>query len=519
MSGASVDRIPTGIPHFDGILEGGFLKGGVYLVQGPPGAGKTILGNQLCFMHAKSGGSAVFITLLAESHTRMLGHLRRMAFFDAALIPDRVFYVSGLKILETDGLSGLLRAIRETVSARNASLVIIDGFVSAEEAAPTPKQLKKFIHEIQSVTSITNSTALLLSSTERATVVRPEHTMVDGIIELSDEIVKLGPLRHLRVRKMRGADQIRGRHTIEITDEGIVVHPRIEKQIHTAPGEGRVTPGDKRMAFGVPELDKMLRGGLPDGSITMLLGPSGTGKTILGMQFLVEGARRGEPGVYFGFYEHPQALRLKSQRLNLGFAEMEEQGLIEVVWQPAIEGVIDILGERLLSTLKRTKARRIFIDGIQGFQLALDDYPERIRGVFAAIADELERAGVTCVYTVEIRGIFGTTIDMPIPGISAVTQNLILLRYIERRSQINRILTIVKVRDSDYDHSVREVKITNRGFDLGDLFAEVDLPSVGPSVNSGVSLPAREKGKPSKPKKKKKTASKATSKGRARSER
>jgi circadian clock protein KaiC len=518
MSGASVDRILTGIPSLDAILEGGLLKGGVYLVQGPPGSGKTILGNHLCFSHAKSGGSAVFITLLAESHSRMLAHLRRMAFFDAALIPDRVFYVSGLKILETDGLSGLIRAIRETISSRNASLVVIDGFVSAEEAAPTPKQLKKFIHEIQSVISITNCTALLLSSTERSTVVGPEHTMVDGVIELSDEIAKLGPLRHLRVRKMRGADQIRGRHTIQITNEGILVHPRIEKQLHTPPGEGRVTPGNLRMAFGAPELDKMLRGGLPEASITMLLGPTGTGKTMLGMQFLVEGARRGEPGVYFGFYEHPDALRRKSHRLKLGFAEMEEEGLIEVVWQPAIEGVIDVLGERLLSTLKRTKARRVFIDGIQGFQLALDDYPERIRGVFTAIADELERMGVTCVYTMEIRAIFAMTIDTPIPGISSVTQNMILLRYIEHRSQLSRILTIVKVRDSEYDHSVREVKITNRGFDLGDPLPEGDFMVMGTGMGSGIALPAPVKSKPKKSKPSK-TAPKSAAKSRARRKR
>ncbi|HLM72835.1 MAG TPA: ATPase domain-containing protein [Polyangiaceae bacterium] len=518
MSGATVDRIPTGIPALDPILEGGLLKGGVYLVQGPPGAGKTILGNHICFNHAKAGGSAIFLTLLAESHTRMLAHLRRMAFFDASLVADRVFYVSGLKILETDGLSGLVRMLRETVSSRGASLVVVDGFVSAEEAAPTPRQLKKFIHEIQSITAMTGSTALLLSSTERASEMRPEHTMVDGIIELTDELSRLGPLRHIRVRKMRGADQIRGRHTIEITNEGFVVLPRIEKQLHAHPEVRRVTPGEERMAFGIPGLDGMLRGGLPENSMTMLLGPTGTGKTILGMQFLVEGARRGEPGVYFGFYENPKALRLKSKRLKLGFEEMEKEGLIEVVWQPTIEEVIDILGERLLSAITRTKARRLVIDGIHGFQLALDDYPERIRGVFTAIADALERAGITCVYTVELRAIFEESINVPIMGISSVTQNVIVVRHLERGSRLHRVLSVIKVRDSEHDQTVRELQITNRGIFVGDPLPDVDLRLIGGGLSSNVVPSGPEKSEPTKTKKKK-VASKSTPKSRARRKR
>ena len=490
MTQAPIERVSTGIPDLDSILEGGLLKGGVYLVQGPPGSGKTILGNQICYAHGKSGGSAIFLTLLAESHTRMLGHLRRMKFFDPALIPERVFYVSGLKVLETEGFSGFIQMVRETVTSRGASLLVLDGFASTENTSSTPKDLKKFVHEIQSITGMTNCTALLLSSTDHATVSRPEHTMVDGIIELSDEIAKLGPLRHLRVRKMRGADQIRGKHTFEIKDDGIVVHPRIEKQLQNWRRDEESTPSSARFPFGVPELDKMLRGGLPGNSFTMLLGPTGIGKTILGIQYLVEGARRGEAGVFFGFFEHPEALRKKSRRLKLGLEEMEEKGLIEIVWQPPIENVIDILGERLLSSIKRVKARRLFIDGLQAFQLALDDFPDRIRGVFSVFVDELERMGVTSVYTVEIRAFFGPTMDVPVDGISSSTHNTILLRYIEVRSRLHRLLSILKVRDSEHDASIREFQITNEGLVVGDSLPEGDLSYVGTGRLSGVALPS-----------------------------
>lgn len=508
MSGPAVDRIATGIPDLDPILEGGFLKGGVYLVQGPPGSGKTVFGNQLCYLHAKSGGQAVFLTLLAESHTRMLAHMRRMAFFDPALVPDRIFYVSGLKILETDGLPGLVRSLRETIASRGASLVVIDGFVSAEEAAPTPKQLKKFIHEVQSITAMTGSTALLLSSTERSSVIRPEHTMVDGIIELSDDLARRGPLRQMRVRKMRGTDQIRGQHTVEITNAGIVIHPRLEVQLSRPAGADEVTPGHARMAIGIAGLDEMLRGGLPENSKTMLLGPTGTGKTILGMQFLAEGARRGDRGVLFGFYERPEALRLKSDRLNLGFTEMVDEGLIEVVWQPLVENVIDILGERLFAAIKRTRARRLFIDSLQGFQLALDDYPERIRGVFSAIADELERMGVTCVYTIENREIFGPIVEMPVPGISSIAHNLLLFRYLELNSRLHRLLSIVKVRDSDYDSTVRELRITDRGIELDRVFPGAEAPVVGTGMTSGAVKDAPGEGRGKKTKNKAKASAK-----------
>src|SRR3954466_6366245 len=107
-----LERLSTGIPGLDRILDGGLLEAGVYIVQGPPGAGKTILANQACFYHASEGGRAVYITLLAESHSRMFGHLRRMAFFDDTKIPDSVYYVGAFSTLESEGLAGLVALVR-----------------------------------------------------------------------------------------------------------------------------------------------------------------------------------------------------------------------------------------------------------------------------------------------------------------------------------------------------------------------------------------------------------------------
>jgi circadian clock protein KaiC len=168
-------RRPTGIEGLDRILEGGFLASGVYIVQGPPGAGKTILANQACFNHAAAGGRALYVTLLAESHSRLFTHLKRMAFFDESAIPARVYYIGGYSVLEAGGLEALVTLIRGAVQKQKATLLVVDGLVSAQESSPTDREFKKFIHEIQTLADLTECTVLLLTNAERSSGFFPEH--------------------------------------------------------------------------------------------------------------------------------------------------------------------------------------------------------------------------------------------------------------------------------------------------------------------------------------------------------
>src|SRR5688500_18093692 len=171
-----IARVETGVPGLDTILAGGLFKGGVYIVEGNPGAGKTTLGNQICFHRAGKGESTIYVTLLAEAHTRMIGHLRSMSFFRAELIPDSIYYISAFKVLEGSGLDGLLKTLREALLQRKAQFLVLDGLVSAEEFARTPGDFKKFIHELQTISGMMGVTVLMLSSTERPAEFRPEHT-------------------------------------------------------------------------------------------------------------------------------------------------------------------------------------------------------------------------------------------------------------------------------------------------------------------------------------------------------
>src|SRR3954471_24505737 len=336
------ERLSTGTPGLDQILDGGLLEAGVYIVQGPPGAGKTILANQACFHHASRGGREVYITLVAESHSRMFGHLRRMEFFRESMIPDSVYYVGGFSTLESEGLGGLITLLRGIVQKKSAGLAIIDGLVSAQESAPTDREFKKFLHEVQILADLTRCTVILLTNAQRHSGFFPEHTMADGVLHLTDELSELRPLRHIRVLKLRGSGPIRGLHSVRITDQGLEVRPRLETWLpQDSVEEDQVAAGPKRV-FGLPAFDDMLRGGVRSGSVTMLLGSSGSGKTLLGMQFLSEGTRRGERVVYFGFYERPEAILAKCQRVGIGgLKEGVDQGLAQLVWHRPVEGVID----------------------------------------------------------------------------------------------------------------------------------------------------------------------------------
>jgi circadian clock protein KaiC len=465
-----LERVPTGIPGLDTVLRGGFLQAGIYIVRGDPGAGKTILGSQFCFNHAAAEHRAVYVTLLTETHDRMIQHMQTMRFFDPARIPDGLYYVNAFRVLEEDGLKGLIDLLRHEIRAHSATLLVLDGFIVVEEFAASGREFEKFIHELQAHMVAEGCTALLLTS-ERPGAYQAEHTMVDGLVELRQVLFGTHTERELEVHKLRGTDILRGRHAFRISDAGIIVYPRIEALLAHPTAEDECP--DEPCTSGVDRLDAMLGGGVPRGTMTLALGASGSGKTTLGLHFLSQSSAQ-EPGLLFGFYEMPRRLRLRAARIGIGIDGIIEQGHLDILWQPPTEDILDALGNRLVEAVRRRRVSRLVIDGLLGFQEVASRQPHRIGPFLTALANELRVLNVTTFCTAETRNLIGAVIEEPTISLSAIAENLILLRYVEIRSQLRRLLAIVKMRDSDFDSSLREFRITATGIELAHTFESAE---------------------------------------------
>jgi circadian clock protein KaiC len=467
-------RLSSGITGLDEILRGGFLEGGVYIIQGSPGAGKTVLANEICFRHAATGGRAAYVTLLAEMHTRLLQHLRPMAFFDESVIPESLYYVSAFHTLEGNGLKGLIDVLRREIKGQHADLLVVDGLVAAQESAPSDREFKKFIHELQAHASASGCTVLLLTS-GLLRAVSAEHTMVDGILELEDQLFEFRNERSLLVRKFRGSGFLRGRHAFRITDQGVLFFPRIEAVFASASQADVIS--DARITTGIPGLDRMLMGGLPAATTTGLIGASGIGKTTIGLHFL-SASSPAEPGLFFGFFETPERLCLKARHLGLHMGSAVDRGDLELLWQPQRENVLDELGHRLVSAVRRRKVKRLFIDGLGGF-LESAISPQRISRFFACLSNELRALGATTLFSMEVPDIVGPVVRVPATGLSAILENMVFLRFVERGSSLHRLISVHKVRDSGHDFSLREFFITDRGVHVGEVLEGVEGLTTG----------------------------------------
>ena len=268
----AVPRFPTGVPGLDTITNGGLLRSGVYILQGMPGAGKTILANQIAYHAAANGGNVVYVTMLAESHSRLLQHLGEFSFFDAACLPDRVYYVSAFNALRTHGLAGVIELLRSEMRTRSAELVVLDGLVIAAAAARSDEELKVFINDIQTHSVLAGCTTLLLASDDPDRHVSAEQTMVDGIFLLREKAYGARRERNIEVVKFRGSATLRGNHVFQIGDHGIVVHPRLEAALRVGPEGCVMAEGE---TTGIQGLDEMFAiGGFAKGSVSVVCGPS-----------------------------------------------------------------------------------------------------------------------------------------------------------------------------------------------------------------------------------------------------
>jgi circadian clock protein KaiC len=360
------------------------------------------------------------------------------------------------------------------VRERRATLLVIDGLMTAAEMAASEVTLRRFIQELQLYLEAVGCTTVLLS---RPTAGRanPEHTMVDGVLELADRHAGAYVERIAEVTKFRGSDYLRGRHSYEITAGGLVLYPRTEAIFGARVPEPAVhTP----LQFGLPRLDTMLGGGLGVGSTTLVLGGPGTGKTLLGLHFLASGAAAGEGGLYVGFQEPPSALLARGDRVGINLRDAVARDQVAFHWQPARDQGLDALAASLFDVLTEQGTRRLVIDGLGGFRRAALD-PGRLDRFWAALINELRARGVTTVATLEMPEFYGPAAAVPIPGLAELTDTILFLRSVELRSQLYRLLTIMKGREREHDRAIREFRIRDEGIEVAETFASAEAILTG----------------------------------------
>ncbi|WP_150305569.1 ATPase domain-containing protein [Pseudomonas saliphila] len=461
-------RLSTGVNGLDTVLLGGLIPAAVYIVQGSPGAGKTILANQVCFHRADLGEHSLYVTLLAESHDRMVEHLSTMSYFDAKQVPESVYYISAYSVLEQEGLEGILRLLTHERKTRGASLIVLDGLFVLEETVHTEAEFRKFVNNLSAFANLSGCTMLLLTNSARGPH-SPEYTMVDGWIELGRQQMDYHSHRFFQVHKFRGSGFISGNHMTNISDEGIRVFPRLESSL----GRVRGAATEKTtVSTGIASLDQMMGGGIRGGSTTLFVGPSGIGKTTLGLQFIAQSTPE-EPGLIFSFYEGKDDLVDKAQSLGIDLEALIRDGTVEAIWQPATENTLDELGYELLEAVQRRGVKRLFLDGINAFQQSAE-YPDRIRRFLAALTNVLHSEGVTVASSLVTEELMGVENRVQLGSISAAVQNILLLRYVEINSSTRRSISVVKVRSSAFDPAIREYFITDEGVVIGEQFQQAD---------------------------------------------
>lgn len=474
------ERVKTGILGLDAVLQGGLLRGASCLVLGEPGTGKTTLGNQLAYHVAANDGVAIFVTVVAEAHDRMLMHLASFDFFDPDAVGRQVQYLSLVHQLGESGLPGALSEMRRLVRAHGASLLVIDGAARFEDFATSRQEYSGFVAQLIAELAILDCTTLLLAQSDPTReALDGIATLVDGIIMLEDRSIGVQATRLLKMVKVRGSSPLRGLHEFAITESGVEVYPRLESRPMSIRPER--PSRQKRLSLGIDELDTIIQGGLLTGSTTLVAGPSGIGKTTLGLQFLAEGAHRDEQGLIASFGEAPERLVAKADGLGLDLSSHVETGRVQVMWQPMCDRPLDAWAGEIVKSVATHQPQRLMIDGLT--ELArLTSFENRLPAFLTALGHILRTQGVTTIVTAETSTAEAAALEIPFPEAVATLDNAVLLRYVEPRSRLHRLISVLRVRESGFDPTVREFTITDRG---------IEVASTGSSAESVLADVAR----------------------------
>jgi len=462
----SIRPLPTGVGGLDELLGGGIPEFSFNLIAGMPGAGKTTLAHQIMFSLANPARRALFFTVLGEPPLKMLRYQQQFSFFDIDKVNVSIKFVNLASDLLDGNFERVLDRITQEVESFGPSLVFVDSFRSIVQSAKAAGNsgslgLQHFVQALGvQMTSWQATTFLIGEYPTQEEESSPVFTVADGIIWMSQEVHRDAMVRKVQVVKMRGQAQRPGLHTFRINEDGVEVFPRAIFKSDTA-GTVELT-GDQRLTMGIPVLDQMMGGGLPMGYSLLLVGPSGSGKSVLANEFLAEGARLGEYGVIAAFEKSPN--QLLSHRLHA----LVKSGQVGVIDTRAIDLSIDETLHDLVGMIKKMKAKRVVIDSLSGFELALaSSFPENFRESLYRLTAVLTSMGVTVLLTAELEDRY-TDLRFSGYGNAFLTDSIVMLRYVEIGGQFKRVLSVVKIRASAHSKEIRFFDIEQDSVVIGE---------------------------------------------------
>ncbi len=460
-----IKKIPSGIPGLDKILKGGLTEGGIFIVQGGPGSGKTTFGLQFLKEGIKQGEKVLYISL-EETRAQVekyFGRLwdDRIEFLDISpgsgiFIENKVYDIFTPADVERDPIS---KMIHEALARIRPRRVLIDSLTQFKYLTNSPYQCLRYMLSFFNFLRSLGITVLLTAEPEEPQGFVDLRYNVDGVFFLNKE----HRVSRFFVDKFRGSDFLQGRHDYTIEEEGVLIFPALS----TGGLEKKKVQDD--FSSGNAEIDRMLKGGLPLGSTTLISGPSGVGKSTLAAQFARELAGRNQAILYLGFDESEDSFLRRGRSVNIDltpYLNSSRKLFFFREVEPDYYSPLALANE-ILKTIEQAGISVVVFDTITTYFTIFQDEPGLLFQ-FVSLIKVLKRLGITVFIINEDEKIVSQEFQLTKFHISPIVDNAIFLRYIEYQSSIIRTIGIIKKRTGDFEKTLREFEITEKGLRVGE---------------------------------------------------
>jgi circadian clock protein KaiC len=462
-----LERLTTGSDALDLILGGGLPVRSLSVIAGEPGAGKTLFALQVLFHLARQGKKGLYFATLSEPTLKLIQYMQQFAFFDERVIGKELIFADLGSVLRGGDANATLEAITRRVEQEEPAIVVIDSFKAVRDILGENQAIRTFTYDLAVHTAGWGAATLFVGEySDEEMAHYAEFTIADGILRFSTRREALTAVRMVEVLKLRGADCVTGRHFFEIGSGGLVFYPRVRSpDARNLPSIW--SPAD-RAPTGIAGLDEMLGGGLPRGSSTVVQGATGTGKTLLGLQFLLEGARRGEPGIHFTLEETADQLRGIVQGFGWDLRELEQRKLFSFNYASPVELSTDAFLDRARTLVEKVGARRAVLDSLTSMEIGVPS-ERRFKELVYAMTKHFRAQLVTLIMNMDIADLLGSA-QLSGYGISFAADNVIQLKYVELDGKLERGISVLKARGVRHATDVRRMNLTESGIEVGAPF-------------------------------------------------